>query len=260
MRDKALSECKTINKETIVTPLTITQTEKIEKTTSDWQRLCQLGGVVSWLQLGMLLLSIGIGLVVGFLPETVAEYFRTLNNDGLLGILRLDLGTMILLALFPFVAAAIYAAFRESRPAYGLLAMVLILTGTLLGLANESALAMVHLSDLYAAAGNAAEQAQLLAAGEAVLAANMWNSTAGFLAGVFLQGGFVFISLVMLRSKDFSKGTAYTGILSNGLDFLHLFVALFAPALATTLLSIGGIFYLFWFVLLGYDLVKLGRR
>jgi len=208
----------------------------------------------------MLLLSIGIGLLLGFLPTAVEEYYQTLNHDGLVGILRLDLATMILLALFPFVAVAIYAAFRQSRPAYGLLAMLLILIGTLLGLANESAFSMMHLSDLHAAASSAAQQEQLLAAGEAVIAANMWNSTAGFLAGIFMQGGFVFISFVMLRSQEFSKGTAYTGILSNGLDFIHVFVALFAPALAATLLSIGGVFYLFWFVLLGRDLVKFGRN
>jgi len=208
----------------------------------------------------MLLLSIGIGLLVGFLPTAVEEYYQTLNNDGLVGILRLDLATLILLALFPFVAVAIYAAFRQSRQAYGLLAMVLILIGTLLGLSNESAFAMMHLGDLHAAASSAAQQEQLLAAGQAVLAANMWNSTAGFLAGIFMQGGFVFISFVMLRSQEFSKGTAYTGILSNGLDFIHVFVALFAPALAATLLSVGGVFYLFWFVLLGRDMVKLGRR
>jgi hypothetical protein len=243
-----------------MTQLTLTQVHDVEKTNSDWDRLCQLGGVVSWLQLGMLLLSIGIGLAVGFLPETAAEYFQMLNNDGVVGVLRLDLGTLILLALFPFVAVAIYAAFRESRPAFGLLAMLLILVGTLLGLANESAFAMMHLSDLYAAASSAAQQEQILAAGEAVLAANMWNSSAGFLAGIFMQGGFVFISIIMLRSKDFSKGTAYTGILSNGLDLLHVFVALFAPVLAATLLSIGGFFYLFWFILLGRDLVKIGRR
>lgn len=240
--------------------LTLTQTRDIVKTDSDWNRLTNLGGIVSWIQLGTLLLSIGIGLAVGFLPETAAEYYQTLNNDGAVGILRLDLATMILMALFPFVAVAIYAAFRNSRPAYGMLAMLLILIGTLLGLANESAFAMMHLGDLYAAAGSTAQQEQILAAGEAVLAANMWNSTAGFLAGIFMQGGFVFISFVMLRSADFSKGTAYTGMLSNGLDFLHVFVALFAPALAATLLSIGGIFYLFWFVLLGRDLVKFGRR
>ena len=243
-----------------MTQLTFRQAREVEKTVSDWNRLCQLGGIVSWIQLGLLLLSMGIGLAVGFLPSTAAEYFETLNNDGFAGILRLDLATLILLALFPFVAVAIYAAFRQTRPAYGLLAMVLILTGTLLGLANESAFAMMHLSDLYAAASSAAQQEQILAAGEAVLAANMWNSTACFLAGVFMQGGFVFISLIMLQGKDFSKGTAYTGILSNGLDFLHVLVALFAPALATTLLSIGGVFYLFWFVFLGRDLVKIGRK
>jgi len=240
--------------------LALTQVHDLDKIDSDWNHLTKLGGVVSWIQLGTLLLSIAIGLSVGFLPETAAEYYQTLNNDGLVGILRLDLATMILMSLFPFVAVAIYAAFRNSRPAYGLLAMVLILIGTLLGLANESAFAMMHLGDLYAAAGSAAQQEQILAAGEAVLAANMWNSTAGFLAGIFMQGGFVFISFVMLRSTNFSKGTAYTGMLSNGLDFLHVFVALFAPALAATLLSIAGIFYLFWFVLLGWDLFKLGRR
>ena len=64
------------------------------------------------------------------------------------------------------------------------------LIGTLLALANESAFAMMHLSDLYAAASSAAQQEQLLAAGEAVIAANMWNSTAGFLAGIFMQGWF----------------------------------------------------------------------
>ena len=240
--------------------LTMTQVRDVEKTDSGWNYLCQLGGLISWIQLGMLLLTIGIGLVVGFLPTTVEEYYQTLNNDGVVGILRLDVATLILVALFPFVAVAIYAAFRQSRPAYALLAMVLILIGTLLALSNESAFAMMHLSDLHAAATTAAQQEQILAAGEAVIAANMWNSTAGFLAGIFMQGGFVFISFVMLRGQEFSNGTAYTGILSNGLDLIHVFLALFAPALAVTLLSIGGVFYLFWFVLLGRDLIKLGRR
>jgi len=118
---------------------------------------------------------------------------------------------------------------------------------------------MIYLSDLHAAATTAVQQEQLIAAGEAVVAGNMWNSTAGFLAGIFMQGGFVFISLVMLRSKGFSKVTAYSGILSNGLDLIHVPLALFAPGLAATILGIGGVFYLVWFPLLGRDLYKLGR-
>ena len=240
--------------------LTLTQARDVDRMDSDWNRLCQLGGIVAWIQLGLLLLTIGIGSVVGWLPATAEATYSTLNNDGPAGILRLDFATLVMVALFPFVAVALYAAFRNSRPAFALLGMVLILIGTLLALANESAFAMMHLSDLHSAATTAAQEEQFLAAGEAVIASNMWNSTAGFLAGIFMQGGFIFISFVMLRSKNFSKGTAYTGILSNGLDFIHVFVALFAPALAVTLLSIGGVFYLFWFVLLGRDLVRVGRR
>ena len=92
-----------------------------------------------------------------------------------------------------------------------------------------------------------------------MIATDMWHTTAGFLAGVFMQGGFVFILYVMLGSTSFSKWTAYTGMLANGLDFVHLFVAIFAPALATILLSIGGVFYLLWIPLLGRDLIRLGR-
>jgi len=246
-------------KEKNMSPITLTEVRDVERTGSDWGRLCQLGGVAAWIQLGLLLLGIGFGLVAGWLPTTAAEYYQTLQNDGTGGFLRLDLATLFMIALFPLVAVALYAAFRHSRPAYALLAMVLILTGTLLALANESAFSMIRLSELHAAASSAAQKAQLLAAGEAVIAANMWNSSAGFLAGIFMQGGFVFISFVMLRGREFGKGTAYTGILSNGLDLIHVFVALFAPALAAALLAIGGVFYLFWFALLGRDLVKLGR-
>ena len=93
-----------------------------------------------------------------------------------------------------------------------------------------------------------------------VIASNMWNSTAGFLAGIFMQGGFVFISFIMLGSKEFSRGTATSGILSNGLDLIHVFVALFAPSLAAAIMMVGGVFYLIWFSLLGRDLFRLGSR
>ena len=119
---------------------------------------------------------------------------------------------------------------------------------------------MIRLSDLHAAATSAAQKDQLLAVGEAVIASDMWHSTAGFLAGIFMQGAFVFISVIMLRTPEFGKATAVTGILANGLDLLHVFVALFAPTLATILLSIGGVIYLLWFPLLGWDLLKQGRQ
>lgn len=230
-----------------------------ETASTDWQKLLRLGGAILFVQLACLLISIVVLTIVGAEPTTAQDYFAALQENRLIGLLRLDFPTLVMIALFPIVAVALFAALRKSHPAYGLLAMVAITVGALLALANHSALSILHLADLHATAATVAERAQFLAAGEAVIATDMWHTTAGLLAGVFMQGGFVFISYVMLRSKAFGKYTALTGILANGLDFVHLFVAFFAPALATTLLSIGGIFYLFWFPLLGRDLIRLSN-
>jgi hypothetical protein len=245
------------SKENKMSQLTLSQTQKAENAHSDWNHVIQLGGIVAWLQLACVLITSIVLTIVGGEPATAAEYYGALNG-GIAGLLRLDFATLILVALMPFVALGLYAAFHQSRPAYALLAMIMILMGTFLALANHSAFSLMHLGDLYAVASPVA-QAQLLTVGEAVIASDMWHTTAGFLAGIFMQGGFVFISFVMLRTPGFGKGTAYTGILANGLDLLHVFIALFAPALASILLAVGGVFYLIWFPLLGRDMVRFGK-
>lgn len=72
-------------------------------------------------------------------------------------------------------------------------------------------------------------KAHYLAAGEAVLATDIWHGTGAYLGGIFVQTGAVWISVVMLRSV-FGKLTAYVGIITHGLDLVHI---LFAPLLAS---------------------------
>ena len=62
----------------------------------------------------------------------------------------------------------------------------------------------------------------------------------------------------MLRRQAVSKGTAVSGLAGNGLDFLHVFVGLALPSLATIMLWIAGVFYLARFPLLTRDLLKRG--
>lgn len=238
--------------------LTVSQAHSVEKPSSDWNRLFKLGGISAWIQLGCLLFTFISLTIVGGEPTSAEEAFSMLQGDRLTGLLRLDLATFTLLSLFPFVTIAIYAAFRETRSAYSLLTLVLILVGTLLGLANHSAFSILYLNDLHAPA-DMAMQTQLLAAGDAILAGNMWNSSAGFIAGLFMQGGLAFISYIMLSSSKFSKVTAYSGLLANGLDFVHMPLMLFAPTLSSFILAISGIFYLIWFPTLGRDLHRLGK-
>ncbi len=232
----------------------ITNTEEHQ-----WNNICRLGGAASLLQLVCLVISIPVAFIIGVEPTSAGEYFKVFQNDRLLALVRLDFATLLLLCLFPLTSFGIYAALRRSSKPNAALATALVFGGMLLALANHSAFSIIRLGDQYASATSAAQQEQIRIAGEAVIASNMWNSTAGFLAGIFMQGGFVFISIVMLRSKEFSKGTAYSGILANGLDLAHVFVALFSPSLATVLLSVGGVFYLAWFPLLARDLIRQGR-
>lgn len=203
--------------------------------------------------------------------------------------LALDLLYLVDNLLAVPVFLALYVALRRRRPSWALLGMVLgllgvaayvaanpafdmltlsgqyataeayLLSGTLLGLANHSAFSFIVLSDQYALATTAAEQARLLAAGDALIAGDMWHSTAGFMAGVMMQGGFMWLSWLVWRTPGFHKATAVSGFVANGLDWLHLFVGLVAPAVGFTMLYIGGVFYLAWFPLLARDLWRWGR-
>jgi hypothetical protein len=225
---------------------------------SQWFALRRLAGWATLAQLLCLLLSVVAGIAVGSEPATAQEYFAMLQNDRVVGLMRLDFPTLVMICLFSITSYGIYGALRRSDGAYAGLATALIYVGVVLALANHSALSMIRLSDLYAVATTAAAHEQLLVAGEAIIAGDMWRSTSGLLAGIFMQGGFVLVSMLMLRSTAFSKGTAVSGLAANGLDFLHVFVGLVLPSLATTLLWIAGGFYLAWFPLLARDLLRRG--
>ena len=239
---------------------TLPHTSVTERTDSQWRSLCRMGGIAALLQLICVLTSLVVGITMGAEPTTVEEYFTLLQQDRLVGLLRMDFSTLILICLYPLTSFGMYAALRQTHKAYASLAVALIFVGMTLALAPHSAFSMIRLSDQFAAASSLAHQEQLMAAGEAVISSGMWNSTSGFLAGIFLQGGSVILSVVMLSSKYFSKATGITGILANGFDLVHVFVALFNPSLAVILLYISGPFYLLWFPLLARDLYKLGRR
>jgi hypothetical protein len=116
------------------------------------------------------------------------------------------------------------------------------------------------LGSQYGAATSEIVRTQLVAAGEAVTASDIWNSSAGYMTGLLLQGGGVIISLVMLRSKDFSKVTAFAGLLGNALDLVQHILHPFTPSLSATIQMVMGPFYFVWFPMLARDLFRLRRK
>jgi hypothetical protein len=77
--------------------------------------------------------------------------------------------------------------------------------------------------------------------------------------GILLQGSGVMISVIMLRSKDFHKVTAYAGILGNGLDLIQHIIHPFAPEVSAILTQVMGLGYFVWFPMLAWDFFRLAK-
>ncbi|UCH90134.1 MAG: DUF4386 family protein [Thermoplasmata archaeon] len=225
---------------------------------STWKGLYRIGGAAALLQLASVLTILVVTTTLGLKPVTVEEYFSVMQNNRLAGILRDDFTSLFLVALYLGTFPALYFALRRVNVTYTILATLCTFVAVATCFATHSGFSMLHLSDQYAAAITDAERSQLLAAGRAVIASDMWNSSGAYMSGILLQGAGILISVIMLRSKDFNKITAYAGILGNGFDLAQHILHPFAPSVSAVLMIFMGTFYLVWFPMLARDLLRLG--
>ncbi len=240
--------------------LELDQTTESKTVGADWKGLCRLGGVAALILLLYSVVTMVVLILFGVPPTTAAESFAMLQNNRIVGLLRLDVLTVfVYMPLCYLLFLGIYVALRRTNGAYAMLATILVFVGVTLFLATPSTFSMLVLSDKYALATTEAQRSQLLAAGEAILASDMWHGTGAILGGMLLQSGALLISVVMLQGNVFSKTIAYLGILTHGLDLAHIIFLLLVPGLGVLLTAIAGTLYLIWFPLVGLRLLQLGR-
>ncbi|HNT78626.1 MAG TPA: hypothetical protein PKH77_26755 [Anaerolineae bacterium] len=103
-----------------------------------------------------------------------------------MGLLRLGILTLLTLPLYYLLFLGLYSALRQTNEAYATLAVLLGCVGLTLVLATPSALSFVALSDRFAAATTASQQAHFLAAGEAMLASDLWHGSGARSGGAAL--------------------------------------------------------------------------
>jgi hypothetical protein len=218
---------------------------------------CWTGGIAALVLIIYSLATIVQLIVLGGPPATAAEAFRVLQSNRMVGLLRLDLPTVVAMPLYYFVFLGLFAALKRTDRANAILSTSLAFVGVTLLLATPTALSMISLSQKYAAATTEATRTQFLAAGEAILATDIWHGTGAIMGGILLQSSAVLISVVMLRSSVFSRTTSYLGILMHGLDLAHIVFGLFLPGTGVVLLAISGPFYPIWLFLVGRRLLQL---
>ncbi len=231
-----------------------------ESEASDLSCLCWTGGIAAFVLIAYSLSTIVQLIVLGGPPATAAEAFRLLQSNKMVGLLRLDLPTIVAMPLYYLVFLGLFAALKRTDRANAILSTSLAFVGVTLLLATPTALSMISLSQKYAAATTEASRTQFLAAGEAILATDIWHGTGAIMGGILVQSGAVLISVVMLRSSVFSRTTAYLGILMHGLDLAHIVFGLFLPGTGIVLLAISGPLYPIWFFLVGRRLLQLTSR
>lgn len=241
---------------------------------AEWTKLYKIGGVAA-LAAGLLFrrnLSVEISLFSAQKqPDTVLDWFVLLQSNRLLGLAYLDVFDLLNYALLGLVFLALYAALRRTDKSRMAIALLFGLVGIVVYFAANASLSMLALSDQYAAAVEEAQRIELLAAGQASLAAHRFAisgahpGTGGYLSLLLVAVAGVIVSLVMLRSEVFNRAVGIVGVIANGLDLVYCALYIFAPALNSELLPVlflpaAGLCFMVWHVMIGWRLFKLGKE
>ncbi len=224
----------------------------------DWKSLYTVGGIAALIQLTAILIYTVVIAVLGTPPASVEEHFAAFQSAPVETMFRGDFLLLFLICGYFGTFPALFLSLRKVSLAAAMFATLFTFVAVTICFATESTFALRHLAEQYAVATEA-QRSQLLAASEAVIASDMWNSSGAYVSGFLMQGGGVIISLVMLRSKEFSKVTAIAGLLGNALDLTQHLLHPFTPSISAPIQMLMGPFYLIWFPMLARDFFRLAK-
>jgi hypothetical protein len=224
-----------------------------------WRVFCRLGGATALIAV----LVAPAEIIIGFLPGvartlastvTVVDWFTLFQNHWFLGLRSFGLLNLFGAVLLAPAVLAIYSAIRRNDEAYSAFATIAFFVGIAVYIASSRAFPMLSLSGQYASATTDAQRSLLVAAGQAMLAEG--QNRGGVLLIEF--AGF-FVSVVMLRANIFSRMTACSGMLGNGL-LMVVEVAFMPPhGVGMAIAACGGLSMMTWYALVGRRLLQLGR-
>jgi hypothetical protein len=221
---------------------------------------CKIGGIAALLFLVYSIITMIVLTILGATPKTAIECFEMLQNNRIIGLLRMDFLTILFIPLYYFLFYGIYRAIKGENNPYATIALICVFIGITLFLATPSVFTMVNLSDKYSLAASEATKNQLIAAGESILASDMWHGSGAIIGSILLQLGAVILSIAMLNGQVFSKFTGWLGIITHGLDLLHIMFLFIIPTIGVVLLAIAGTLYLLWLPFVGLRLIQLNQK
>lgn len=241
---------------------------------SSWRSLIRVGAIAALLA-GLIFrrnISAEIGLFSPIAsPSSAGDWFALLESNRLLGLAYLNIFDLVHYGLAGLTFLALFVVLQQTNKSYMLIAVTSGLVGITVYFASNTAFSMLALSDQYVMAATAAEQNSFLGAGKALLAANPFSGpgahpgTGGYISLFLVAAAGLIISIVMLRGKVFIRAAAYVGILAGILDLAYCTGYAFFPKidgeqLALLFIPAAGLFWMIWYILVGWGLYKLGKE
>lgn len=193
-------------------------------------------------------------------PKTAVECFEMLNGSRFVALLRLDIVSVIVLPLYYILFYSLFQALKNDNELLAKISLFCTLAGVTIFLSSINISSILILGDKYNHATSPEIKQQLLAAGEGMLASDMWVNTASITRAILIESGAVLFSLIMLKTSVFNKATGWTGILTHGFDLSSVLIGIFFPAIKNIFIMIAGPLYIVWFVLLSIRLIQLGKK
>jgi hypothetical protein len=225
-----------------------------------YKSLYKLGGAAALIVV-VLTVSEVIGLTFYPQPSTVSGWFMLFQSNRVIGLLDFWGLEVLMYGMFTFVFLALYVVLRRANESHMAIVLTLALLGIGVFFATNNPFAMLSLSDQYATATTDAQRSTLLAAGQAILANTSQRAVGGFNMALFLvSAAGLLVSSVMLRSRSFSRPTAYVGMLAHGLSLADYLRQALTSSAAIALLVIlpSALFLVVWFAMVGQRLFQLG--
>jgi hypothetical protein len=233
---------------------------------SNRKSLCQVAATCALVVVLIALLDIIIMFVPGASAAepgtlTVADWFALFQAHPLLGLRNLGLLNVATNALTVPLFVALYTVHRNMNKTYAALAVIALIMGATIYIANNTALPMLSLSGQFGSATTESQKSLLVAAGQALLAHE--DLTAGsFMGFFFAEVAQIVMGLVMLRSTIFGRRIALSGLLGSGSLLIFNICAAFVPSVyrpAMILATFGGMVMVAYYVMIARTLLQLGR-
>jgi hypothetical protein len=142
----------------------LTQVAESETADSHWKSLYRIGGTAALIIVALYLNQIIVLVAWGPPPSAVIGYFTLFQSNWLLGLLDLDLLSLVDYALMGLMFLALYVALRRADETVIAIATALSFVGIAAYYASNTSLSMLSLSDQYAHATTDVQRSMLLAA------------------------------------------------------------------------------------------------